>query len=332
MKRIIRSTGVATLLVALAMLPGCPRAPAPAPPPDLAPQEPSSAEVPSDWPRTFTDARGVEVTLDRPARRVVSISPGLTETVFALDAGDRLVGRSDFCYYPPEALDVSSVGGIVNPSIEAIVGLEPDLVLVVRGTPLEVIDSLRAAGLAVITHDPVTIEDVIGAVRDVGTYLGLGERADELAEELEQRIQAVKERALTLRDTAPSILFIVGIDPVFAAGEGSMVDDLIETAGGVNAAAIAQNGRTGPWPELSLEAVVELDPDVILAALEGHTGETNALALLREMGGWRELSAVRGERVIDVDPDPMVRAGPRIIDGLEKMSEIIHEISGGSGG
>lgn len=308
------------LAVFIVPLAGCRHA-TPVAPPEVEPPGPAAA----GWPRSFTDDLGQTVTLPAPPRRIVSIAPGFTETIFALGEGARLVGRCDFCYYPKEALDVPSVGGMTTPSIEAIVGLAPDLVLAVRGVPPEVTDSLRGAGLKLIALDPQTVDELIASVRTLGRILGAEDRAEALAEEMEARRDAVAARAEEVFGTRPrpSVLFLVGLDPVFAAGPGSFVDDMIRIAGGVNAVAQA-DGAPGPWPQLSLEAIVDLDPDIIVGALEGHgEAQEHLLQVLRERSGWRELSAVRQGRVYPVNPDLTVRTGPRIMDGLELLAEII---------
>lgn len=315
-------TVLAMLLVVPLMTPlgGCRRAPSDAAAPVVTPASPTEG-----WPRSFTDDLGQVVTLPAPPRRIVSIAPGFTETIFALGEGQRLVGRSDFCYYPPEALEVPSVGGMTTPSIEAIVGLAPDLVLAVRGVPPEVIESLRSAGVAVIALDPQTVDALIASVRTIGEILGAEERAEALATQMQARRDAVAARAKEVfaDRPRPSVLFLVELDPIFAAGPGSFVDDMIRVAGGRNAVAEA-GGNPSPWPQLGLEAILSADPDIIVGALEGHGEEQrDLLARLRARIGWRELSAVRAGRVYPVDPDLTVRTGPRVIEGLELLARII---------
>lgn len=326
----MRIAPLCLLTVALIVpLGGCRRA-MPVTPPEAAPP----AIGPEDWPRSFTDDLGQTVTLPAPPQRIVSIAPGFTETIFALGEGDRLVGRCDFCYYPEEALEVPSVGGMTTPSIEAIVSLAPELVLAVRGIPPDVTDSLRGAGLTLIALDPQTVDGLIASVRTIGEILGAEERAQMLAEEMAVRRDAVAARAEEVFATRPrpSVLFLVGLDPVFAAGPASFVDDMIRVAGGTNVVAEA-GGNPGPWPQLSLEAIIDLDPDIIVGALEGHgEAQERLLEVLRERNGWRELTAVREGRVYPVDPDLTVRTGPRIMDGLELLAGIIQGREAGESG
>ncbi|MGD9497707.1 MAG: ABC transporter substrate-binding protein [Armatimonadota bacterium] len=278
------------------------------------------------WPRAFVDDLGAEVRLLGPARRVVSLAPGFTETIFAIGAGDLLVGRTDFCDEPPAALEVPSVGGIVNPSLEMIVSLEPDLVLVIRGTPIDVIESLRRAGLPVIARDTHTLAEALAMVRDIGAYLGRQGPADALADGLQTRMDAVvaAARSRFARRPPPSVLLVTSLDPVFAAGPSSLVGDMIAAVGAVNAAAAPDARGAGLWPQLSLEAVVERDPDIIVLATEGHEGEpTRSAAPIAKLSGWRELSAVRRGQVWRIDPDLVSRSGPRVLDGLEQLASIV---------
>ncbi|MFP4248226.1 MAG: ABC transporter substrate-binding protein [Armatimonadota bacterium] len=331
MKRITGSLAFIIVVTATALLTGCPSEP---PPPAADPPEPSD-EAP-EWPRTFTDAMGEQITLEAPPERVVSLSTGFTEAIFAMGAGDLLVGRVSFADYPPEARDVPSVGGVTDPSLEAIVEQEPDLVLTVRGTPKDVVKSIRRAGIPVIARDPISIEEVLDCIRDIGRYLDVEEDADELADNLAARVEEAAERgnALAVGQGRASTLFVVGLNPVFVAGEGHFVDDMIWTAGGINAATLVEGGNGGQWPSLSLETVVELDPDIVVVAmmLEEDLGEMDGIEALSDQPGWKDLSAVEREHVYTINPDTALRAGPRLVDALERMVEIIEDAIGGGPG
>ena len=303
-------------------LSGCPGTPGAAP--EIPPAD--HAAPTAGWPRTFTDDLGAEVTLHEPPTRVVSLAPGFTETLFAIGAGDRVVGRTDFCDEPPAAVDVESVGGLVTPSIEKIVSLEPDLVLVIRGTPADVIDALRRAGLPVIARDTDTLSEALAGIRDVGRYLGMESEADALADALEARRDAVAQRTeeLFAARARPEVLVLVSIDPIFAAGDASLAGDIIAIAGGENAAGGPALADAGPWPQLGLEAIVDRDPDVIVLAWEHHqASEALSAEELAQTPGWRELSAVQRGEVSEIDPDLLSRSGPRLLDGLEQLAGFI---------
>ena len=320
---------VAILVAAMTLIVGC-RDTAPPPATSIVAD---SADV-AGWPRVFTDDLGVEVTLDGPPQRIVSISPGMTEIIFTLGEGDRLVGVTDLCDYPPEAADKERVGGMTNPSIEKIVGLDPDLALIARGAPIEVVNALREFGLPVIGKSAATLADVIDQVRDIGEYLGVEEQAARMADGLEQRRSAVSQQAAAAfpDGDGPSVLMIIGLEPVFVAGPGSFVDDMISLCGGRNVVGGDGEEQVSAWPQYSLERIIEHDPDIILSALGGHEmREGGTLARLRGLAGWCDLTAVKRGRVYDIDGDTMLRTGPRLLDGLEETARLIQTAAGEMG-
>ncbi len=320
---------VLSLLMPVLLVAGCPRPVEP--PPTEEPVEDPTLEP--AWPRVFTDALSNEVTLDRPPERIISLSTGITEAIFAMGAGERVVGRIHFSDYPPEVRDVPSVGGLVDPSLEAIVNLEPELVLTERGTPTDVIDAIERVGIPVLAYDPISISEVLSLFREIGRVLGVESDANRLSERLAHRVEEVSDRIFerTIREGRPSLLFVIDLDPVFVAGEEHFVDDMIDTVGAVNAAMLVQGKNSGQWPSLSLEAVISLDPDIVITAIEDDSGEmVEGSAMLAERPGWRELAAVREGRVYSINPDLAVRAGPRLFDAIEQMEEIISDaLSGG---
>jgi iron complex transport system substrate-binding protein len=179
---------------------------------------------------------------------------------------------------------------------------EPDLVVTVRGTPRDVVASIRRAGIPVIARDPTSVDEVLGCIRDLGRYLGVEEDASDLADDLQERVEAVAEEgnALATGQGRPSVLFIVGLDPVYVAGEGHFVDDMI-------------------------------NPDIIVVAMM-HEDEWAAVdpdEVFAGKPGWKDLSAVQGGRVYKINPDIALRAGPRLVDALEQMGEITRDAVGG---
>lgn len=283
------------------------------------------------WPRTFTDDLGVGFTLDGPPRRIVSIAPGLTEALFLLGAGDRVVGVTEFCDYPPEARTRAVIGGITNVNLEKVISLQPDLVLITRGVPIAVVNSLRQAGLTVVGKDPKTVRDVLDDLRDLGQYLGMEEEAERVVAGLEARLEAVVAQGKRVFGAAggPQVLMVIGLEPLFVAGPGSIGDDIIRLCGARNVVQAEAGEQVGAWPQYSLERIVQHNPDIIISTLQHHevtAGET--LARLRQMAGWRELEAVKQGRVYDLDADLLLRAGPRLIDGLEAAARVIQVAPG----
>jgi len=324
---IARAVGMAAIVIGvlMALLPvGCrPQATPPVPPEEIAPPQPTTPAAP--WPRTFTDDLGTTVVLAGPPQRIVCISPDMTETVFALGAGKRLVGVDEFSNYPPEVKQIEQIGTITEPSIEKIISLQPDLVLVIRGVPMEVIQTLRDAGLKVIGKAPKTVADMIEAVRDVGSYLGLEEVAARVATSLSERVEQVRKRGHEVFGSTPGprVLMIIGMDPVFAAGPGSFGDDVITISGGRNIVSEGDGQFVSAWPQYSLERIIEQDPQILIATIGQHGQEGGTLEMLRGRAGWKDVAAVRSGRVYDLNGDLLLRSGPRLVDGLEGVAQVI---------
>jgi len=212
--------------------------------------------------------------------------------------------------------------------VEKIISLQPDLVFAVRGVNAEVIESLRGAGINVMGENPESLGEVIELVREVGRCLGADAQAAELATEMTARRDRVQERTQERLTSAKRVrvLFIIGIEPLFVAGPASFVHDLIDLAGGANVVGEGGEEINRPWPQYSVEKVIEHDPDVIIAATGEHTQEGgDLLERLRDQTGWRDLSAVREGRVYEVDPDLLLRVGPRLLDGLEALEGIMRD-------
>jgi iron complex transport system substrate-binding protein len=259
-------------------------------------------------------------------RRIVSAAPGITETLFALGLGDRVVGVSQFCNYPPEAAGRPKVGGYLRPDIEAIVALRPDLAIV-QYAPNRVVSQLRRMKIDVLELEHGDMAHAFTAIRLIGERVGAPQRAAELVADIRRRLDAVRRRTAGL--PRRSLLFVVGRTPgrlegLVAVGKGSFLNELIEIAGGVNALA----GAVVPYPKISLETVVALNPDVIVdmgdmggaATITGeHKREVIALWERRT-----HLEAVRAGRVRVADSDIFVIPGPRMAAAAEEFERMIH--------
>jgi iron complex transport system substrate-binding protein len=250
-------------------------------------------------------------------RRVVSLVPSVTETVFALERGDRLVGISTFCDYPPEAVrGIPRAGSYLTPSVESIVALRPDVVL---GVPTPgnqaAVEQLRGLGVRVVIVGEHTLADTWQAIRTIGRWVGNEGGADALVARIQAQVAAVRERAS--RERPRKVLFVVGHDPLVVAGRGLFIDELIGIAGGINVGAASG----GTWPRLSLETVVAAAPDVIIDGAMGSEAGANLEAYWRP---YASVPAVREGRLRAQSSEALLRPGPRVGVAAEELYALIH--------
>ena len=264
---------------------------------------------------TFVDMVGRRVELQKPPRRIISLAPSLTEILFALGAGDSVVGVTDYADYPTEAGGKPTVGGGVDPDLEVIVALQPDLVLIAAdANRWETLIQLEQLQIPVFGVKPVGVEGVLASILKVGEAVGRQPQAEGLIARMRRRMAAVSQKVSVL--ARPRVLCVVWIDPLIVAGGETVIDDLINLAGGVNIV------RTAGFPRYSLEELVVDPPDVILLALDRgglHHGEA-----LRRLPVWREVRPVREGAVRVIDASLTSRPGPRIVDGVELLARLLH--------
>ncbi len=265
---------------------------------------------------TVVDQTGHAVTLPAAPRRIVSLVPGVTEILFAIGAQDALVGVTDFCDYPPEARRKTRVGDMLAPNLETLVSLRPDLVVATRsGNREETFDQLKRLGLPVYLVDPVSVGDVLRLVEGLGDLTGHRDGASAVAAALERRITAVRERVAGRPH--PRVLYVLWPEPLIVPGRGSLVSELIASAGGESVTADQGQG----YPRMSLEAAVGRAPEVIILARHGAgTGP----AAREQWQRLESLPAIRSGRLYAADGDLLHRYGPRVVDGLELLARLIH--------
>lgn len=263
-----------------------------------------------------TDMLGRRVRVPERAMRIISLAPSITETVFALGEGDRLVGVTDYCDYPPEATKKPRVGGISTPSFEAILSLRPDLVIATsESNYAEHVERLASLGLPVYVVRPVDFETVLESIERTGTVLGRDAAARATVAAMRRDAAAIAQAVAGV--PRPRVLYVVWPNPLIAPGRGTLIDELIERAGGDS----VTSREPLPYPRLSLETVVERRPDRIIV---GRHGQGTVEELLR---GWERLgsvTAVREGRVYGVDGDLVHRPGPRMVEALRALARVIH--------
>jgi iron complex transport system substrate-binding protein len=259
--------------------------------------------------------RSPEASLPQ-AHRVVSLGPATTEALFAIGAGDRLVARSRFCDWPPEAARLPAVGGI-EPDIEAILELGPDLVVGPSGQwSSRLTATMQAHGIATWFPDEIqTLTGVDALLLGLGEHTGHAREAQALTRDLDARENAIAGAAATAPPTR--VLLVAGLSPVVVAGPRSFADDLVRHAGAANAVT-----EGGAWPTLGFERVVELDPDVILDASVAESG--GATRITPQTPGWSSVRAVREGHVVALGDERVLRPGPRIAEGLALLARALH--------
>ena len=268
------------------------------------------------FPLIITDDLGNEVTIEVEPQRIVSMAPSHTQILYALGLGDKVVGVTEYCSYPPEAQEKPKVGGFSNIDLEQVVGLNPDLVLGTSIHAQSVGPALVERGLKVVLINPETVDSVLEKIVLVGRVTGGEETATALTDELRERIEAAMGKAQKA-ENKPRVYWELSND-LYTAGPGSFIDDLITRAGGVNIAADAKE----QWPQLNLEALILADPEVIVLADHPY-GETAEGGKARP--GWADISAVKNDRIVEVlDDDLVSQPGPRVAEALEFVAKALH--------
>jgi len=269
----------------------------------------------------FTDTIGRQVVLEQVPERIVALAPSITETLYFLGLGERVVGVTRFSTYPPEAARKPRVGSYVDLNPEQIIGLSPDLVIgTADGNPSAVIRLLERAGIPVFVLNPRNIRQVIETLVSVGALCGVRDRALVLADVLTRRVDAIV--AKTAGRTKPLVFLQVNLKPIMAANGSTFLNDLIRLAGGVN----MTRDEPTTYLRIGLEAVIRGQPEVILISSMDRNGAFEAAKW--QWLKWTLIPAVRHGRVHLVDSDLTDRPSPRIVRGLEILARYIHPDAG----
>ncbi len=255
------------------------------------------------------------VDISSPAQRIVSLAPSITETIFAIGADDQVVGVTDYCNFPESAKKKTRVGGVVNPSVEAIISLKPDLIILsMEGNVREDFNKLLSFGIPVFVTNPRSLAGIHKSIMDIGILTGHPEEAVQLVQTLESREDSIG-RAVHVQ--SKRILFIVSLQPLIVVGSRSFLSELIDLAGGLNVAA----GSPSTFPTYSRESVVKENPEALFVMSDVVADVEQLVTLYPE---WKGIDAVRGGNVHRIDADIVSRPGPRAVDGLESLFYFLH--------
>jgi len=263
------------------------------------------------------DGYGRTVRLPVNPVRVISLAPSLTETVYALGVEDHLVGDTDYCDYPPEAQKKPKVGGVINPNLEEIAALHPDLMLMSKeGNLLETVRALESLGIPTYATDVHTIDQILGSIQNLADVLNASTAGKTLTGDLQNRLDVLQVK---LEGVAPKrVLFIVWPEPLISVGKNTFVADALRRAGAVS---IVDSNKD--WPQVSLEEIARLQPDY-LVFVASHTGSTgNGFESIARLPGWQILDAVRDKRYVVVS-EAIIRPAPRMISVIEDLAHQLH--------
>lgn len=268
--------------------------------------------------RTVTDELARQVQLPEQIERIVSLAPSITESVFAIDQGHRLVGVTQYSNYPAQARDLPIVGSYINLNVEKIVELQPDLCLATKdGNPYSAIRQLERAGIPVYALDPRDLPAIMETIQDLGRVLGAEEKARQVAGVMQQKIQEIKE-VVGQAESRPRVFYQIGVSPIVSAGKDTFAHELITLAGGENVAA-----KANQYPRYSREDVLVFNPDVILINTMGK----EEIMVQEEKEKWQkfhQIRAVKNGRIHALNPDLFNRPTPKLTRALAILVQLFH--------
>lgn len=272
--------------------------------------------------RVVTDDLDRRITVPVKVTRVVSLAPNLTESIFAVGAGDRLVGVTTFCNYPEQAKEIAKIGDTMNPNMESIVALKPDIVFVSTASQIEnFTKTLEANGIAVYVTNPQSVEDVIRNLGQLAIIFDTRKNAEPFVEALEVRNWEFSQFSLYRDETPamyeervkpPRVFVQISKEPLFTIGKDSFITEVISNAGGKSATSAVASA----YPKLSKETASTLNPDVIILSESPDNQEPN--------DAFKNSPAVKNGRIYKVNADLLSRPGPRLIDALEQIGRYLH--------
>ena len=266
---------------------------------------------------TFEDALGREISVPAPPKRLIALAPNLTEILFALGLGDRVVGVTNHCNYPPQARLKPRVGSYIHLNVEQIISLSPDLVIgTVDGNERYILDLLEQAHVKVFFVNPRDVRQAIETISTVGLVCGVPENARQLSGNLTLRVNRVVE--VTSPRKRPLVFLQIHIQPIMTVSKNTVHHDLILLAGGDNMTA----DEPVTYPRISLEEVIRRKPEVILVSSMEREGRFEKAR--QDWLQWTSIPAVQKGKVHLIDSDLIDRPSPRVVDGLEIMAKLLH--------
>jgi iron complex transport system substrate-binding protein len=263
------------------------------------------------------DETGRSVNISPSPQRIVSLAPGITEILYALNLADKIVGVTSFCNWPPAARQKQRIGGFINPSIEQIVSLEPDLIIATAdGNRQDTVRQLEKIGLPVYVTNPSNTNGILRSISHLGKITARKNAAATLVRQLQKRLSNIE--AQIRHKSKPRVFFQIGLEPLITIGSKTLINEAIERAGGRNIA----SSDTARYPRYSPEGIMAGSPDIILFAPMANDKEF--IAVKKFWQQFEGVPAVKNNRIYPIDTDLISRASVRIVDAIETMALIFH--------
>ncbi|MDR2901196.1 MAG: cobalamin-binding protein [Treponema sp.] len=267
---------------------------------------------------TVTDAAGSTIVLSRPAKRIVSLNPTITEIIFAIGSGNNIVGVTNFCNYPEEANSIEKVGGFsgASISIEKIISLKPDIVFVSADMHVRIIELLNQAGIISFAYEPKNMNDIFSSITTLGQLTDCDDGAANIISQMQEKISQASK--LSAGKKTVSVFWEIWNPPLMTAGQNTFINEAINLAGGKN----IFDDVTSSWPEVSVEQVIMRNPQWIMSD-DSHEENVTQAALMQRPG-WARIDAVRNKKIGTIHADMIMRAGPRLADAILQMAEFFY--------
>lgn len=265
---------------------------------------------------TVVDGLGREVRIQSSPKRIISLAPSVTEMLFALGLGNQVVGVTSYCDFPEEAKRKEKVGDTLNPNLERLIALKPDLIVITTASQLErLTQQLSNQNIPVYVVNPQTVRGIAESISELGKATGASAQGEKLRDEMLRRINTVETRVKDL--PKPKVLYVLQAAPLITAGKNTFITDLIRLAGGES----ISGDEPTDYPQLSRETAIARAPEVIVAPASHGTELVKESDLRRDFA---VTPALKADRIVRVNPDWVDRPGPRIVDGLEQLAEGLH--------
>ena len=266
---------------------------------------------------TYIDEMGREVNIPVNPKRIVSLAPSITETLYFMDLGDRVVGVTQFSNYPEEANTKPKVGSYININIEKIISLKPDLIIAIAdGNKKASVDTLQRLGYSVYAVNPKCVSDIFKTIENIGKITGCAVKAGNLVTGLRKRSDYIEKTTKDIQ--RPRVFIQIGINPIITVGKETFHNDLIRMAGGYN----ISGHEKAKYPQYSIEEVLLNAPDIIIISSMHRGGGFERRK--QEWMHWKNIPAVSNGSICVIDSDLIDHPSPRIVDGLEELARLIH--------